>query len=334
MPPKARSVEFLLAVVHNNNSIPVVDAYAYSPLSPLLSSIPLCALFSPRSWECAEQCAISTVLYEEQSTGTCSWMMHSNSPFDLIICHIIVLIFSWRSRAHRADSVLLCSEYSAHYDSNCVAFRRIALKRSVVEDSSDIYPWTFWFTYIIFVAIIIAISTQIIFLNKSLAAYNVNLVRLALPFSSILSPLLFFARFPLFSSPNSAFEHIFASFVALTVITCRFTERPTSDRLPLHMSCCRFRFLSFTGVPNPVRRIHFALDTRHRHTVRRLEWPRLSEHRRHRHGLPGHHRRHVLLALSSLSVKLYFHLKLYKYLKLYCMVYFVLEEKKRRLIEK
>ena len=60
--------------------------------------------------------------------------------------------------------------------------------------------------------------------------------------------------------------------------------------LDLHSSLT----LCSTGVSDPVRRVHNALDPRLRHPLRRLGWSCLSEHHCHRHGLPGHSRRHVL----------------------------------------
>ena len=114
-------------------------------------------------------------------------LIHSNRSLLALLCYCtpdcsfgsqLSLCVCKRMRVASAsgDRVAFCKLEQS--DLVCVVdARRIALKRSVDVDSSDLYPWSFWFTYLIFVAIVISISTQIIFLNKSLSAYNVNLVR-------------------------------------------------------------------------------------------------------------------------------------------------------------
>lgn len=50
------------------------------------------------------------------------------------------------------------------------------MRRTFNEDTSDIYPWKFWLTYIIFFALIISVCTEIIFINIAYSANHVTVV--------------------------------------------------------------------------------------------------------------------------------------------------------------
>ena len=54
--------------------------------------------------------------------------------------------------------------------------RRIAIKRTIHPFADDVYPLAFWFTYLIVVIMLVSLAVSVIYLNKAVSAFSVNLV--------------------------------------------------------------------------------------------------------------------------------------------------------------
>ena len=53
---------------------------------------------------------------------------------------------------------------------------RIAIKRTIHPFVDDVYPLSFWFTYLIVVIMLVSLAVSVIYLNKAVSAFSVNLV--------------------------------------------------------------------------------------------------------------------------------------------------------------
>ena len=58
----------------------------------------------------------------------------------------------------------------------CTRDGRIAIKRTIHPFEDDVYPLAFWFTYLIVVIMLISLVVSVIYLNKAVSAFSVNLV--------------------------------------------------------------------------------------------------------------------------------------------------------------